>query len=166
MGFIDWIDKMIYNQLDKKVDKMPKRCKKFVAYFYTDARVRKKYWKELHVHMGEGTYANIGMMADASEDAPVYIGKNVSIAPYVTFISDSAPNNSKELRENLYVREHCIKQASIVVEDEVWIGTNVTILPGVTIGKNSIIGAGALVLKDVEPNSIYAGVPAKKIRDL
>jgi maltose O-acetyltransferase len=48
----------------------------------------------------------------------------------------------------------------------VWIGGNVTIMPGLTIGNNVVIAAGAIVTKDVPDNSLVAGVPAKKIRDL
>ena len=59
-----------------------------------------------------------------------------------------------------------IKDEPIIIEDEVWIGANVTILPGVRIGKCSVIGAGSVVTKDVEEYSIYAGVPARKIRQL
>ena len=53
----------------------------------------------------------------------------------------------------------------IVVEDDVWIGNNATIVQGVTIGKHSIVGAGAVVTKDVAPYSIVGGVPAKVIKD-
>jgi maltose O-acetyltransferase len=52
----------------------------------------------------------------------------------------------------------------VIIEDDVWIGARVIILPGVKIGKGSIVGAGAVVTKDVEPYSIVAGVPAKLIR--
>lgn len=51
----------------------------------------------------------------------------------------------------------------VFIADHVFVGANVTILPGVTIGENAIIGAGAVVSRNVEPNSVYAGVPAKKI---
>jgi maltose O-acetyltransferase len=54
----------------------------------------------------------------------------------------------------------------IKVEDNVWIGANATILPGVTIGKNSIVGAGAVVTKDVPENTIVGGNPAKVIRNI
>ena len=47
-----------------------------------------------------------------------------------------------------------------------WIGANVTILPGVTIGNGAIVSAGAVVTKDVAENTIVAGVPAKKVRDV
>lgn len=57
--------------------------------------------------------------------------------------------------------------ASINIEDKVFIGMGCTIVTGMnTVGENSIIGAGAVVLKDVDKNSVYAGVPAKKIRDV
>ena len=52
----------------------------------------------------------------------------------------------------------------ITIEDDVWIGAGAIILPGVKIGKNSIIGAGSVVTKDVPPNSVYAGNPAKFIK--
>ena len=54
----------------------------------------------------------------------------------------------------------------IVFEDNVWIGDSAIICKGVTIGKNSIIGAGAVVTKDVPPNCIYAGNPAKLVKTL
>lgn len=163
---LEALSERINRFLISNVKIIPKRWKKFIAYFYTDAIVRKLYWRELNVFMGERTYANIGMMADATEEAPVIIGDNVSIAPYVSFISTSEPNNGREIKQIQYIKEHCIKKKKIIVEDEVWLGANVTILPGVTIGKCSVIGAGALVIDDVEPYSIYAGIPARKIRDL
>lgn len=164
--WLKWIDEKINDFLTRNVSAMPKRWKKFVAYFYTDAVVRKLYWRELNVFMGENTFANIGMIADATETAPVVIGNNVSIAPYVTFISSSNPNNGREIQSLPYIQGHCIKDKKIVVEDEAWIGANATILPGVTIGRCSVIGAGAVVIKDVEPYCIYAGVPAKKLRSI
>lgn len=55
------------------------------------------------------------------------------------------------------------KGGKVIVEDRVWISCRVTILPGVTIGKGAVIAAGSVVTKDIEPFSIYAGIPAKKI---
>lgn len=52
------------------------------------------------------------------------------------------------------------------IKDDVWVGAGVIILSGVTIGECSVIGAGAVVTKDVEPYTIVAGVPARKIRDI
>ena len=163
---LEFLDRRLYKFLDRYYLVMPKRIVKFVAFFYTDARIRKKYLKRLNVFLGKGSYANIGLFADATENAKVLIGKNVSIAPYVTFITVSEPNNSTGLKMNNYVSNNCIKEQAITVKDEVWIGTNVTILPGVTIGTHSVIGANSLVIDDVEPYCIYAGTPAKKIRTI
>ena len=58
------------------------------------------------------------------------------------------------------------KSKPIIIEDQVWIGGNVTILPGVTIGKGSIIGAGSVVTKDIPEMSIALGNPAKVIRKI
>jgi acetyltransferase-like isoleucine patch superfamily enzyme len=54
--------------------------------------------------------------------------------------------------------------APIVIKSRVWLGANVTVTPGVTIGENAIVGAGSVVTKDVPDNAIVAGVPAKIIR--
>ncbi len=163
---LSWLDEKINDFLMENVEIIPARWKKAVALYYPDARIRKKYLKELHVFMGNGTFSNLGLKTDATEDAPVIIGNNVSIAHNVTFITESNPNNAKELIGIDIVKERFVKKGKIVVEDDVWIGGGVIILPGVTIGKCSVVGAGAVVLKDIEPYTVYAGVPAKKIRDL
>lgn len=54
----------------------------------------------------------------------------------------------------------------IVVEDDVWIGAGAIVLPGVTIGRGSVVGAGSVVTKDVEPGCVVAGVPARLIRKI
>ena len=78
------------------------------------------------------------------------IGHNVVLA---TINHDLSPLNN---RENHY--------APIVIEDHVWIGSNATILPGVTIGRWAVVGAGAVVTKDVEEFTVVGGVLAKEIR--
>ena len=164
MSWMDWVDERTYRFLEKNVKRVPKRWKKAIAYFYTDARIRKLYWRELNVFMGEGTYANIGMIVTASPEAPVVIGDHVSIAPYVTLVATADPNNGTEMWNIPEVRDRCVKKQQITIEDEVWIGANVTILPGITVGRCAVIGAGAVVTHDVEPYSVYAGVPARKLR--
>lgn len=161
------IDELLFSFLQNNVQTMPMRLVKLIANNYTDARIRKLYWRRLGVVMGENSYSNIGMRI-ASNDFKdrIFIGKNVSIAPNVIFVTESTANNGKEINEIPYVLKELTKSGDIIVEDEVWIGASVTILPGVHIGRCSVIGAGSLVLTNVESYSIYAGVPAKKIRDL
>ena len=55
---------------------------------------------------------------------------------------------------------------SVVIEDDVWIASRVSILPGVTVGKGSVIAAGAVVTKDVPPSSLVGGIPARIIRTI
>lgn len=162
------LDTILYVLLDKYVDIMPLRFIKLIAYYYTDARIRKKYWAKLGVEMGDGTYANLGMKVTSINYSKnsVIIGANVSIAPNVTFITDSAANNGVEINKIQYVRDILTKSSNILIEDDVWIGANVIILPGVTVHKCSVVGAGSLVTRDVEAFSIYVGVPARKIKKI
>lgn len=166
---LDSLDKTLNSFLKKNVDIMPMRFVKIIANNYSDAYVRKIYLKRLGLIMGEGTFSNFGLKFIMNDDySPcVYIGNNVSIATNVSFIPNSEPNNSELLKNIPYVKEKLIKRNSaIYVEDNVWIGSNVTIMPGVRIKEGCILGAGAVVLTDTEPYCIYAGVPAKKIRQL
>lgn len=54
----------------------------------------------------------------------------------------------------------------ITIKEGCWLGGNVTVLPGVTIGKGTVVSAGSVVIKDLEPNSVYVGNPAHKVKDL
>ena len=111
--------------------------------------------------------ANLGLTLLSDDYTPrVHIGNHVSIAANVTFVPMASANNGQEINTYPYVRDHLTKAADIVVEDEVWIGADVTILPGVHIGRCAVIGAGSVVTGDVEAYHIYAGVPARKIRDI
>jgi len=84
------------------------------------------------------------------------IGNNVMMAPDVIICTE----NHKYTKETY---EGWIKKP-VVIEDNVWIGYRVIILPGVRVGENAIIGAGAVVTKDVPPYAIVGGVPAKVIK--
>jgi acetyltransferase-like isoleucine patch superfamily enzyme len=87
----------------------------------------------------------------------VDIGDNVMIGPNVNIITTGHPLEPS--RRRAYV-----EAKPIVIEKNVWIATGVTIIGGVTVGENSVIAAGAVVTKNVPPNSFAAGVPAKIIR--
>lgn len=99
-------------------------------------------------------YANAGLMLHVFES--VSIGDGVFIAENVT-IRDS---------DNHQIHDRPTMTKPIVVEDHVWIGMNVTILKGVTIGQGAVIAAGSVVVKDIAPGMLAAGVPAREIRQV
>jgi acetyltransferase-like isoleucine patch superfamily enzyme len=90
----------------------------------------------------------------------VFIGCYVMIAPNCMI---AGGNHGFSAIESPMICQNNSSQG-IVIENDVWIGANSTILDGVTIGKGAIIAAGSVVSKDVKPYEIVAGVPAKKIR--
>ena len=166
-SFLDSLDNALFTFLMKNRDIMPLRFTKFIANFYTDARIRAYYWEKLGIVFGEHSYPNLGLKLTPNQSPIcVHIGAHVSIAPNVTFICESSANNGVEINSYQYISERATKQKDIWVEDEVWIGANVTILPGVTLKRCSVIGAGSVVLNDTEPYGVYVGVPAHKIKDI
>lgn len=88
------------------------------------------------------------------------IGNYVLIAPNVTILASS----HKYERTDIPISNQGEEFKPVRIEDDVWIGRNVIIMPGLKIGHGSIIGAGAVVTRDVNPYSIMGGVPAKLIR--
>ena len=100
------------------------------------------------------------IISDNLHDKNVFIGNRVSIGPRVTLVTSSAPNLSM-IRP--YVK---VVNGKIRIEDDAWIGAGAIILPNVTIGRGAVVGAGAVVTKDVPPYTVVVGVPAKEIRKL
>lgn len=94
----------------------------------------------------------------------VYIEDNVFVGHNVTFINDKHPRSVNE--EGTMQTESNWEVIETFVKKGASIGSSSTILCGVTIGENAIVGAGALVTKDVPPNTIVAGVPAKIIKEI
>lgn len=91
----------------------------------------------------------------------VHIGNEVYTGPMVNFVAV----NHVFQDPTVPIRQQGITAHGIVVEDDVWIGANATIIDGVTIGKGSIIGAGSVVTQDIPPYTIAIGSPAKSIKD-
>jgi acetyltransferase-like isoleucine patch superfamily enzyme len=89
----------------------------------------------------------------------VDIADCVMIGPNVNIITTGHPLQPSRRRAYIEARP-------IVIEKNVWIATGATILGGVRVGENSVVAAGAVVTKDVPPNSLVAGVPAKLVRSL
>lgn len=91
----------------------------------------------------------------------VRIGNDVYTGPMVQIVAVNHVYSDPDQP----IREQGITAQGIVIEDDVWLGANVTVVDGVTIGRGSIIGAGAVVTSDIPPYSIAVGTPAKPIRD-
>lgn len=119
--------------------------------------VQAKLYTHKHGRLTVGANTRLnGVHIDARNS--VTIGKNVRIAPY-TIILDSDFHDIKD-----HFAEG--KTSSVTIKDNVWIATRSTILKGVTIGENSVVAAGSVVTRDVPPNTIVGGVPAKVIKVL
>ena len=93
---------------------------------------------------------------------PVTIGSHVNLAQGITV---TALNHNFEDTKKL-IDEQGINTTPVTIGDDVWIGANAVILPGVHIGQHCVIAAGAVVTKDVPPHSLVAGVPAKIIKQI
>ena len=116
--------------------------------FYTD------FGKNMH--FGKNVFLNTG--CSFQDRGGITIGDGTLIGMNVT-IATLNHGFSKETRNTTYA-------SPVVIGKNVWIGSNATIIPGVTIGDNAVIAAGAVVTKDVPENVVVAGVPAKKIKDI
>ncbi|MCN4478058.1 galactoside O-acetyltransferase, partial [Escherichia coli] len=111
-----------------------------------------------NIYIGRNFYANFNLTI--VDDYTVTIGDNVLIAPNVTLSVTGHPVHH-ELRKNGEMYSF-----PITIGNNVWIGSHVVINPGVTIGDNSVIGAGSVVTKDIPPNVVAAGVPCRVIREI
>jgi maltose O-acetyltransferase len=112
------------------------------------------------ITIGEDVFVNYDCFFDTQDS--IVIGKRVRIGMRCLFITGSHEYGAAEMRAGEPV------MARIVVEDGAWIGAGVTILPGVRVGSGAVVAAGSVVTRDVDANSVVAGVPAKflKVMDL
>lgn len=115
-------------------------------------------WGGRHVHLGKNVYINYNCML--VDDAHIYIGEGTMIAPNVTIVAASHPISPKLRAEGYGCNE------PVYIGKNVWIASNVTILPGVHIGDNSVVGAGAIVTRDIPANVIAVGNPARVLREI
>lgn len=93
---------------------------------------------------------------------PVTIGHHVNLAQGITITALNHNFGDMDQR----IDSQGISTNPVVIEDDIWIGANAVVLPGVSIGHHSVVAAGAVVTKDVPPHSLVAGVPAKIIKEI
>ena len=167
---------------DPEVDALKQRaimwCKEYNAIDDTDYEAQYAYLKKMlgsvgervwiaktfscdcgkNIHIGNDFTGNFNLtILDIRE---VYIGNHVMIGPNTLITTVGHPLSPKARRGYMAHAE------PVRIGNDVWIGGNVTILPGITIGNNVVIAAGAVVTKDVPDNSLVGGVPAKLIKTL
>lgn len=111
-----------------------------------------------NIEIKDGAFINYNTFINCSEK--VTIGKNVYIAFDVLITTNS--HNIGDSNQRAIGNQ----RKPISIGDGTWVGARATILPGVTIGEGCIIASGAIVNKDCDPNGLYGGVPAKRIKDL
>lgn len=115
-------------------------------------------WGGKHVRLGNYVYANFNLTL--VDDGNIDIGDNVMFAPNVTVITATHPVlpslREKGLQFNVDVK----------ICSNVWIGAGAIIMPGITVGENSVVGAGSVVTKDVPPNTVVVGNPARVLREI
>ena len=111
-----------------------------------------------NIYVGDQFLANYNVTI--LDIMPVRIGDYVMIGPNTLITTVGHPLSPMGRRKHLGIAK------PVHIGNDVWIGGNVTILPGITIGNNVVIAAGAVVTKDVPDNCLVGGVPAKKIKDI
>jgi maltose O-acetyltransferase len=117
-----------------------------------------------NIYIGNGKNITIGNYSHINEFVKldnVVIGNYVMVARYVTFLGKTHNFSTTAIPMILQGES---ESEQTIVEDDVWIGANAIIMPGIKIAKGSIIAAGAVLTKDTEPYSIMAGVPATLVR--
>lgn len=111
-----------------------------------------------YITVGEGTFINSGLVA--LDVAAITIGRDVQIGPNVQLLTPTHPVNPALRRAKWEAA------APIVIQDNVWLGGGAIVLAGVTIGRNAVVGAGAVVTRDVPADTVVVGNPARVIRQI
>ena len=115
-------------------------------------------WGGHHVHFGNGIYANFNLTI--VDDGHVYVGDKVMFGPNVTVATASHPIEPTLRARGLQYNK------DVYIGENVWIGAGVIIVPGVRIGKNSVIGGGSVVTKDIPDNVVAVGNPCRVLREI
>lgn len=109
-----------------------------------------------HISIGKNVFINHG--CSFLDLGGIVIEDDVLIGPKVNLVTENHPIDPAN-RKSLDLKK-------VIIKKNAWIGAGATILPGITVGENAIVGAGSVVTKDVLPNTIVAGVPAKIVKEI
>ncbi|MDI5966219.1 sugar O-acetyltransferase [Streptantibioticus silvisoli] len=125
-----------------------------------DVRVRPPFHCDLgrHISLGARTFVNFN--AVFLDLAPVTVGEDVQIGPNVQLLTSTHELGARRRREGWE------RAVPVTVGDNVWLGGGVIVCPGVTIGADTVVGAGAVVTRDLPPGVLAVGSPARVVREL
>ena len=115
-------------------------------------------WGGKHVHFGKGVYANFNLTL--VDDTHIYVGDHTMIGPNVTLATAGHPI-LPALREEVYQFNLPVR-----IGRSCWLGAGVIVLPGVTIGDNTVVGAGSVVTRDLPCGVVAAGNPCRVVREI
>ena len=160
LGYLDLMDE--YNRTPRRLqEKRAEMLKKLFAEVGENCYIESPYfanWGGHHVHLGSNIYANAGLKL--VDDTHIYIGDNTMLGPNVVLATAGHPIDpelrSRGLQYNLpvHIGRNC------------WLGAGVIVMPGVTIGDNTVIGAGSVVTKDIPSGVVAVGNPCKVLREV
>lgn len=121
-------------------------------------RLRPPFYTDFGRNIRVGKYVFINHCCEFMDRGGITIEDDVLIGPKVNLITINHPVDPSQRRST--------KCSPIIIRKNVWLGAAVSVMPGVTIGENSVIAANAVVTKDVPPNTIAGGIPAKIIKEI
>lgn len=150
-----------YNQLkNSDVEGRNVLIKKIVGKTKENIFIEPNFWCDYgyNIEVGENFYANHNLVI--LDCAKVIFGDNVFIGPNCSFYTANHPIDVKQRNEGLESAH------PITVGNNVWFGGNVVVLPGISIGNNSVIGAGSVVTKDIPDNVVAVGNPCKVVKNI
>ncbi|MBR3795311.1 MAG: sugar O-acetyltransferase [Clostridia bacterium] len=142
--------------LERKGELLGKLLGSHGSHIWMEAPIHFAYGS--NTHMGSHVYANFNLTV--VDDGECHIGSYVMFAPNVVISTTGHPLHPSFRDKGAQF------SLPVVIKDHVWIGSNVTIMPGVTIGENSVIGAGSVVTKDIPDNVVACGVPCRVMREI
>lgn len=150
-----------YNTLPLTADERRAALSDLLGYpIDEDTKVVPPFHCDLGFNIKLGNNVLINYDCALLDTGEIFIGDNVLIGPGSKIVTANHPMDAKERRD------WSVSCRPIRIEEDVWIGAGVVVLPGVTVGARSVVGAGSVVTKDIPPDTVAAGNPAAIIRRL
>lgn len=137
---------------------------RWIGAYHPESRIRRLAFQTSGMKIGAGTHFAIGTVVIDDYKNNVSIGERCSIGANVIFMSATSPDNSV-----LYDHpdlQRAIKTEPIVIGNDCWIGSGSIFMPGITVGDKAVVGAGAVITKDIAPLEVVQGIPGRVVRTL